>query len=299
VDFSGLVKGVQDFWNFIWPPVICLSLLLGIPALLAPSVLTAGLQRIERHWPDSPHQVTLFKFFKRFGIDKLVPVITAFVLIFLLDVLRNAVLFAGTALPPNISYDTNRLLLYHARDGDIRSLWFKTGKPADFFRVQQQIEFVLGEAEAAHKDRELHDVHYWSERAGRDYSAFGASKFFVLWSAIFCIIGIRKRAPGRRPVLGGVLMTLFFMVAAGVFSIRFVYAIEQSFYAQTRLADTASIGSMPDCVGENNPCSAYQQMVEAMTNNPSYHAAHWWFISETDVISYLRWLREQARNQLG
>jgi hypothetical protein len=299
VEFSGLVKGVQDFWEFIWPPVICLVLLLGIPALLAPSVLTAGLQHLERLRPDSPHQVTVFKFFKRFGIDKLVPVIAAFALVFLLDVLRNAVFFAGTAIPPNISYDTNRLLLYHGREGNIQSLWFKTGKPADFFRVQQRIELALGEAEAAHKDRELSDVHFWSERAGHDYSAFGASKFFVLWSAVFCIIGIRKHDPNRRPLLGGVLIMLFFIVAAGIFSIRFVYATEQSFYAQTHLADAATTGTLPDCPGENNPCTAYRQMIDAMANNPSYHAAHWWFISETDVFSYFRWLREQARNQLG
>jgi hypothetical protein len=123
VDFSGLAKGVQDFWNFIWPPIFCLVALIGLCAYVAPTTLGRLVTLIEDLKPTNDRQIQLVKISKRFGFDKLLPIVCAFFLIFFLDVARNVVILGGQLLPPVISYNPSGILLGNRSNPIVRCLW--------------------------------------------------------------------------------------------------------------------------------------------------------------------------------
>jgi hypothetical protein len=123
MDFSGLVKGVQDFWDFIWPPILCLVALLAITSYVAPVLASNVLSRLLIWRPTDQRQIQLFKMSKRFGFDKLLPIICAFFLVFLLQVIRNVVVMGGQMLPPVISYDPSAILLENKDLYTVKCLW--------------------------------------------------------------------------------------------------------------------------------------------------------------------------------
>ena len=114
MDLSALIKGVQDFWNFIWPPVVLLIVLAALALAIAPGAL-AGIRDVVRaHLPDHATRLAAARNFRHFGFDKLTPVVGVFCLIFLLYVARNAVDAVGGALPLTVvEYPGVWLLLMH------------------------------------------------------------------------------------------------------------------------------------------------------------------------------------------
>lgn len=58
MDFSGLVKGVQDFWDFIWPPIFCLLALVGITYYVAPLTFGRMLSKIATLKPTDKGQIS-------------------------------------------------------------------------------------------------------------------------------------------------------------------------------------------------------------------------------------------------
>jgi hypothetical protein len=123
MDFSGLVKGVQDFWDFIWPPIICLLALFGIIFFVAPLLSRRILSKLASWKPADRSQIQFIKVSKRFGIDKLLPIICAFFLIFFLDAVRNIVVMGGQSIPPVISYSPSGIILEDHDNSTVRCLW--------------------------------------------------------------------------------------------------------------------------------------------------------------------------------
>jgi hypothetical protein len=123
MDFSGLIKGVQDFWDFIWPPILCLVALIGITSYVAPLTFSKMFSKLTSLRPTDKRQIQFIKVSKRFGFDKLLPIICAFSFIFLLDVVRNIVVMGGQAIPPVITYTPSRLILENNSDMMIQCLW--------------------------------------------------------------------------------------------------------------------------------------------------------------------------------
>jgi hypothetical protein len=123
MDFSSLVKGVQDFWDFIWPPVLCLVALVGIASYVGPATFNRLLAKCGALRPTTDRQIQFVKASKRFGFDKLMPVICAFCLIFLLDVVRNVVVMGGQIIPPSITYQPAVIILDNESIPAVRCLW--------------------------------------------------------------------------------------------------------------------------------------------------------------------------------
>lgn len=222
MDFSGLVKGVQDFWDFIWPPILCLVALIGITFYAAPLTLSKMFSSLTRLRPTDQRQIHFIKVSKRLGFDKLLPIICAFFLIFLLDVVRNIVVMGGQAIPPVITYTPSRLIIENDTDSMIQCLWktrsesihlqqeatIKASKsPQEVERLSQKdtdpshldmrygfvnfeditqiINAAVAEAEAQHKDSEpVKSLHYAEENTGTPHMVFSALKFLFIYTLI-------------------------------------------------------------------------------------------------------------------
>src|ERR1700761_7369756 len=110
MDFSSLVKAVQDFWSFIWPPVLCVMALMGTARFIAPNYCRRMAGLLLRTKPSAETQISFAKISKRFGFDKLAPVITAFTLLFVLSATKNIVIVVGSLVPIEVSFNPDRLL---------------------------------------------------------------------------------------------------------------------------------------------------------------------------------------------
>ncbi len=90
MDFSSLVKAVQDFWSFIWQPVLCVVALIGTAVFIAPNYCRRIGRLLLRTKPSAEAQISFVKISKRFGFDRLAPVIAAFTLLFVLSATRTS-----------------------------------------------------------------------------------------------------------------------------------------------------------------------------------------------------------------
>ena len=165
MDFSGLVKGVQDFWDFIWPPILCLIALVGITAYVAPSVFSKMSSKLTNLKPNAQRQIQFVKVSKRFGFDKLLPIICAFFLIFLLDVARNIVVMGGQAIPPVLSYTPSALILENHSDSMIQCLW-KTRSESIHLQQEATIKAAASPEETERLSRKDPDPTHLDTRYG-------------------------------------------------------------------------------------------------------------------------------------
>ena len=256
MDFSGLVTAVHEFWNFIWPPVICLVILLAIMRYLANDTLKSIWDRVARSRPTSAAQRSAYKTLKRFGLDKLLPIAAAFCLLFLMDVARTTVLGVGQALTPTISYRDNVWFAQHSNNEDVRCLWSYYGDEPSLAQFGGEIRQTLSEEKVVNKGASLlGDVNHWEVRDGSSHVALSACTFFATWAIFWAAVEIfrtRKTPhPERRLVrrLAGCLIVL--MVVGGFFFYRQIWAADQVEYSRIAAVKVflAQKSARPPCSG--------------------------------------------------
>ncbi|MEO8131439.1 MAG: hypothetical protein ABI822_30365, partial [Bryobacteraceae bacterium] len=285
MDFSGLIKGVQDFWDFIWPPILCLVALVGLTLYIAPLMFSRVLSKAASLRPTEPRQIQFFKAAKRFGFDKLFPIICAFFLIFLLDVVRNIVLMGGQALPPVITYTPSALLLENSSNSMIQCLW-KTRSASIYLRQQentrtaasqkgaapppqkdpdpthldmrygfvtledisQLIDAAVADAEVQHKDSEpVKSLHYAQERTDTPHLVFSALKFLFLFLLCVSVLELRRSATRRRVVARALLSLGVLILGIVGYLLAYLKATENVAAMKRYVAQAYPITSAMNC----------------------------------------------------
>lgn len=105
---SSILDAVREGWNFIWPPCFLLLVLIAITRILAPlslKDLAAYLGRLLQH------QKKVIALLRVYGLGKFVGVIEAFVILFLLYVLRLAIPIVGDAIPGQMTYTPSAMFV--------------------------------------------------------------------------------------------------------------------------------------------------------------------------------------------
>jgi hypothetical protein len=287
MDFSGLVKAVHEFWDFIWPPVICLVILLSIMRYLAIDTLKSIWERGARSRPTSAAQRSAYKTLKRFGLDKLLPIAAAFCLLFLMDVARTTVLEVGRALTPTISYRDDVWFAQHSRNVDVRCLWSYYGDEPTLTEFGEEIRQTLGEEKAVNKGASLlEEVNDWEARDGSAHVALSACTFFATWAIFWAAVEVfrtrKTPQPGRRlgRRLAGCLIVL--AVAGGFFFYRQIWAADQAEFSRISAAKVflAQKSAKPPCSSMTAAQQkAFDEMVERERNNMrNAGERRWWEI---------------------
>ena len=177
IDFDKLRSAVVGFWNFIWPALTTAFLWCGLTYWLAPETsqkVAAALKPFLK-LPDQHTRETL----TFFGIDKLVPLLTAFLtllIIYLVGLLSEKI---GDFIPPYVIYGTTDLaaklagnvlgprLKAHFHANSDQEMWDSANEFASGIDPQKSI---AGMNLQGSKKRE------WAAR-----ESWNRSKFFVLW----------------------------------------------------------------------------------------------------------------------
>jgi len=298
MDFSGIVKAVEDFWGFVWPPIVCLAFLFGIVAFLAPHSFAAARRHFVEMRPSGPWEINFVKSLKRFGFDKLVPLIALFCLLFVLDVVGTMVVVVGMIVPPSITYNHEAWLIGHARDSDVQCLAVSYGEDLDFADLQRRIERSFSDAEEAHKDSPiLALVRDWGKKDWQAQVAFYSCKFFVLCILVTTCVEITL----TKVSLGGLLRSLgclvLFSVAAGFFFFQIIYAKgeRETYLVGAARAYTPSARISCDSTPADEKQTEYLKLVEGEQHKYGSRPK-WWFAKETDA-DYFEWLRKEIKGQ--
>jgi len=322
MDFSGLVKGVQDFWDFIWPPIFCLLALVEITYYVAPLTFSRMLSKLATMRPTDQRQIQFVKVSKRFGLDKLLPIICAFFLIFALDVIRNIVVMGGQAIPPVISYTPSTLILDKHSDSMIQCLW-KTRSEAihqqqeatikaaaspketellswrdpdpthldmryghvNFEDLSQIIEAAVADAEVQHKDSEpVKGLHYAEEGMGTPHVVFSALKFLFIYTLIVSFLELRYSTTRPRVVFR--TLVLFGLILVGMlgYFLRFLNAAEKVEDMKRYIAQTYPIPGSMHCDAFNDVTSTdLNSLYEKAVTRELSRGNRWWSLQFPDT----------------
>ena len=301
MDFSGLVKAVREFWDFIWPPVICLAMLVIIARVVAAGTVARIWTWVKIAKPKPESQLAAAKTLKHFGVDKLVPFALAFCLLFALDMVRATVVMAGDAMSPKLVYPYDIWLAQRANDDRFKCLWMYYGDFPKLSEFQNHMDRTLTEEEARDKNsRLLISMGQWEEQNGKAAASFAACKFFIAWALLWATLEMVKEKTVWKPVSRFLICLAVFLIAGTVFFFRQVWAVDQS--ESARLAAVEVL--MAQKVNKDYnfiTCSKLSDDMEAnfekVVGNDrrsllSDGVRRWWEVRAFDSY-YLRWIRFQ------
>jgi hypothetical protein len=331
MDFSGLVKGVQDFWDFIWPPILCLVALVGITSYVAPLTFSKMLSKLTSFRPTDQRQIQFVKVSKRFGFDKLLPIICAFLLIFVLDVVRNIVVMGGQAIPPVISYTPSALVLKDNSDSMIQCLW-KTRSESihlqqeatikaaaspqeverlsrkdpdpthldtrygfvNFEDITQLINAAVADAEVQHKDSEpVKSLHYAEGNTSTPHMVFCGLKFLFLYTLILSFIELRRSTTRPRVMLRTFIMLGVIFAGMFFYFLRYLRATENVEDMKRYVAQTYPINGSMHCDAFDDQTSMdLDSLYEKAVSHEQSRHERWWSLQFPDTKIFT-WSWEQ------
>lgn len=296
LDFSGLVKAVQDLWDFVRPPVLCLIILAGIAYYAAPRRCSSIWNWIWRSRPTPEVRETVTRATEHLGFDKLLPILMAFVTLLAFNVIWDTVTAIGNAFPPYASYSPDIWLIHHATEMDLQCLWAQYGDAPDMTRFQTEIERTTSEAREVHKESpRLENIDYWLKQEGKSHQAWLACKFFFLW-AILCAVSELMFVKASLKIARRLFLCLVFLtVAGGTFLFSYIYGVEQVEVAQVSAAEAFLFPN------SKSPCAALmglhqRDFKDAVDESRKQAAEHltkgWWTVSVFDS-EYFTWVWNQ------
>ena len=286
MDVSSLTKAVQDFWQFVQFPLLCVVVLFLLLRLIAPSTASKLWVKLTVLHVSDTSQIEIYKTAKRFGFDKLAPILTGFVLLLALDVLSNSVSFVGFELPPTISYSPDKLLYTHMPDRDTAMLWCNLGRPASVIELSNRVQNAANNPPENEKNApSLRWLANDEQRAGSAYKAFCTCKFLLLFALLIAICEIRISRRWVRPLFGCLLCVAVLSVVAALYGLRFLYQTERVELSRLTVAE-ATVPMDSACKTLTETPQEFKDMMATGSRT------RWWYLGTAD-LSYPQWMLVQ------
>ncbi len=186
MNVSDIQQSVTDLWRFLVPPVsilLCMSVITYYICGYSPVKL---FQEFLLQLPDIQNE-EIEDVLQFYGIDKLMPIITLFLIIFFLHASYTIFIAIGSQLPPYLSHDNNKLFI--AVDGGTRlaRIWAAHPNIQDFNTLCMMIE-QESELEKDQSLREVWGLDIWKNIRSSNFLRFSSTKFLILWTFLSLIL---------------------------------------------------------------------------------------------------------------
>jgi hypothetical protein len=277
MNFSEVQQSVQQAWEFTWPPVVLLVIMIALVRLLAPASYVAFQRRLSLELPSRWARVQAF--LHHYGFAKLLPVAVLFMIVFTLFLTNSVLHLAGNSIPPRISYRPDIIFARAVDEKQLACLW-SFFPWADVGSLQSIVNKRV-EAE----DKVDDDVQNWREARDRAYRRFNAAKFLTVW-ALFWGIAERRRGRIRSGRLAVALAVLASMVVIYLFG--FLYALDQLQHAQKNAAIALWINKKSCIDAAGHPLSLTSEQTEQWLRKKTEGEA--WRV-HPPLEEYWRWIR--------
>lgn len=278
MDFSAIVNSVGQAWEFAWPPIILLLIMLVIVRLVAPRLFSVGISRLSSS--QTLNAVRRIRaMFRIYGIGKLFPVAVAFSLILLLYMTTRIAMGAGNMIPVGVSYVPSLIIQKLLTHADI-ACYVKNLNDLQY--ISDITDFVSRQWRPAVDDDP--SAKYWSRVSGRQVGMFNQVKFLLLLCLGFAILERVKFGPG---VWGApVALSFGLTLLCAYFATFHLYALEHEFRAVLSAA-TAGYRSQGACVIPTDKEELFQRLLRDAGRGSVGN--DWWNVS-FGFDHYVRWL---------
>jgi hypothetical protein len=296
-------------------------------------VFSKMLSKLTSLKPTDQRQIQFVKVSKRFGFDKLLPIICAFFLIFLLDVARNIVVMGGQAIPPVISYSPTTLIINDSSDSMIQCLWKthseslhlqqeatlkaaaspqeterlsrKDPDPShldtryglvNFEDISEMINEAVADAEVQHKEADpVNGLHYAQDETGTPHMVFSALKFLFIYTLMVSFLELRHSTTRPRVVFRTIV--LFGVLLVGMFGylLRCLKTEEHVEDMKRYVAQTYPLKDSMNCEAFDDKTDIdLETLYEKAVSREQSRRNRWWSLQFPDTTIFI-WSWEQLR----
>ncbi|HEX7155059.1 MAG TPA: hypothetical protein VF618_26520 [Thermoanaerobaculia bacterium] len=276
MNFAEIKAAVRDLWEFVWPPIVLLIVLV----LLARFVAPLRVERLRERLGgviDREKIAALRTAAEQMGVATALPIATLFFLIFILYVTSTTVITFGSMLPPSIATSSEASLARSLGDADVACLWSRYSADGELLHLAE-----LARAEGKVKTTS-ESLDYWIDRRDRFGAAFDALKFIALWALVWAFAeGLASRAWGRAliRVLPALVLTLFAVVASIA---MYLFASQQIVHA--RAADLRTLLASAPCTPAVTLSNVQATELAALRRDELWSL-------ESSSFSYARWFMD-------
>ena len=227
MDFSDIRTTIHDVWNFCWPPVLAVVVLLAVLRFVHPptSRLVPSFLGFLHERADTVTR--LRELLEPYGLSRMVPAILLIVVIAVLFLVNQIALGAASKLPPYVSYQPDVLLASRMRDND-KLLLFRRYPTAEHLNAAYHMalkEFAAKPSECTHSGTPpYHRLHTFT-------------KFAAICVLLGIVLGWRDHSFAA--LLRGLILLLLLAALWLITFVGLLYQTEQDFsreWARVRLS---------------------------------------------------------------
>lgn len=233
--FSDIRESIAQIWEFFLPPLLNISIMLGIFLFLYPDFLSRifsqNIVATNLIVVDSQIKDTL----EFYGINSLIPLVVIFMTIFLIYIFQALISLIGNLIPGRLVYIEPKKLINI--DSDYRRLSRLWSQYPDAETFSQFINIFYQKIRDCAENLK-HNLTYWEKEFGKQYGYFNNLKVYELWAVIVIILS------------GNSISSRFFLVLFGLIIVhsiifaKLIYIQEQQAFATIDVMEVI-------CFGEN------------------------------------------------
>ena len=285
MNFQEVQGAVDQAWEFAWPPVVLLLIMILTFCWIAPTAAFRTRIILERLVTVERIRKTRASL-RLWGLGKLLPIMAAFGIIFVLYFVNRIVHSIGDLLPPKVAYRADLLV---ARYGDHRMLGCIASRYS--YRENGHRRFPSGVLARVSEDiigENFEGAQPWEKQESRSFLVWNVTKFLFFW-VILCFASQKlARGPVRWHTLFIPLLVLA-LVASGSL-VKFVYALQQRSSVQIHAAEARYLTS--------KECKTYVLTAEDREALGFYRerssVPRWWWLSMDSAFTRFPWIYEEV-----
>lgn len=288
---SDIQQSVIDLWRFLVPPVSILLSMSAITYFICGNSIISWLQRLvpELHHIENQKIKKALEFY---GINKLMPLVTFFIIMFVLHISLTIFYGIGQILPYHLSIDPDQLLLEISDDNRLARIWaaYPNIKDVGTLRLLIQQKTELEKDESL---RRLWGIENWNDQISSNYLGFIAIKFLILWAFLSLLFSTKLEQVEPYPLVRFFKVLLILILIGLFFIASYFYATEQLIYAELNgIEVTSGITNASAKEDWNNSIEQFKQKVQ--DERKSRPNKLWWDIRFVDDY-YYKWIYQNIR----
>jgi hypothetical protein len=194
---NNITSTVKELWDFLVPALLKMAIAIGLFAWLARPVFQGLLSRMRNAVVRVRGDAETDPLVKSLGLEKLIPVVGLFMIVFVVYAGNEIILGIGWRLPIDIVTTQPASLLHHTPEERLLLLWSRH-PDAEFWDLPAALESDLYTLTLTHSKEVLSNVENWEKTSAAVRRWFYTAKFLIALSIVLCIIQIRlKLNPGK------------------------------------------------------------------------------------------------------
>lgn len=276
---DSITTTVTDLWDFLVPPLVKITLVLGVTALIAKPMLAAAINRIATATERLRNDRKTESLLKSLRLEKIITAVIVFIFVFAIYAGNKLILGIGWCLPFDIITIQPISLLHHTTEERLLTLWAQH-PDVEFYNLPLVLDNDLHRLSVSHTPDILSNVNHWEKRSAETTRWFYTVKFLILYVILLCIIAILRSWQSKKAIFRTIVLVLALIVALMSITGRRLYCYNQLLQAKYSIIEAA----IPN---QDNAKKSEEKLKESLNKvEMTYGDNNWWEIRFIDTYSW-------------